>query len=102
MVKQYPHIVTIKGNSQNALFQNGKWEIPQPGPDTEQACRYEPSKLNREVEITDGVTLKYTGILYLPLSSPDIEAGVLVEIKGVITAKALFFYRGQLNCTCYL
>lgn len=101
-VKQYPHTIILKGNSQDALFEDGIWIIPNPEADTEQPCRYEPATLNRELSLADGVTVKYKGIVYLPLSTPDIAEGLLVEITDVITTKTLYFYRGQMNCTLYL
>lgn len=101
-VRQYPHTVIITGNTEDARFEGGIWIIPTPGPITEQACRYEPSTLNREVALVDGASVKYKGICYLPLSTPDIEIGVLIEIVDVIKTKSLYFQRNQMNCMLYL
>jgi hypothetical protein len=102
VISQYPHIAIIKGVSADATYDNGVWNIPEPGFETQQACRYEPSTLNRELTLTDGVSVKYKGIVYLPLSSPNIDEGISFEIIGVVTAKTLYFIRNEMNCMLYV
>lgn len=103
MVTQYPHIIIINPQPGDALLQNGIWTTPAPGTPVEQACRYEPSQITRQIKVADGLVITYKGIVFLPLSSPEIQSGVSVNIVGVVEgAKTLYFYRGQLNCSLYI
>lgn len=102
VIKQYPHTIIINGFTDDATYQDGVYTIPAAGPDVQQICRYEPSTLNRELPLADGTSVKYKGIVYLPIDSPDIDNGVLIEIVGVIKAKTLYFIRNEMNCTLYV
>lgn len=101
---QYPAIVIIKvSGGDGTKNDDGSFTTASPVPDINQACRYEPSTLNRELPVSDGVTIKYKGIIYMPLTAPNIENGSIVSISGVLDKeKALFFNRGQLDCRLYV
>lgn len=105
MVSQYPHIILIPpGKPGNTPFNTttARYEPEAPADLIEQSCRYEPSPITRELQLTDGSSVKYKGIVYLPLTAPDIPTGLLVEIVGVVKMQTLYFYRGQLHCMLYL
>ena len=105
-VRQYPHTITIPGKAGESILQDGIWQTQPPTPSVDQACRYEPSPIAREITLADGSLVRYKGVVYLPLSTPDIENQVLVKVTKlavvVVEAKTIYFYRGQMNCTLYL
>lgn len=107
MVVQYPDIATIPGKPGTSSLVNGVWVPSTPVANITQNGRYEPSTLNREVQLTDGSMAKVKGIFYMPLSGPDVDAGIdfiVVSSTGqtILKTKVLFFTRGQLNCRVYL
>lgn len=106
MVRQYPHTITITPQPGNSMYTNGTWLANAPGSDAEQACRYEPSQIVKKVQVSDGEFLEYKGIVFLPLTSPDIQEGVTIKItengKLIVETKSRYFYRGQMNCTLYV
>ncbi len=103
MVTQYPHIIIIPGSVDETYRENGIWKPGASGSDIQQACRYEPSAITKKLAVADGTVIEYKGIVYLPKSTPDIENGSFIEIPGVLEkSKALYFYRGQMNCTLYI
>lgn len=107
MIVQYPDTATIPGKPGEATLINGIWTPATPVSDITQKGRYEPSTLNREVQLVDGSMQKVKGIFYMPLSAPNVDTGIDFEVTNsegdeVLKTKVLFFTRGQLNCRVYL
>jgi hypothetical protein len=91
----------------NSVYINGAWQTQPRDEATTSICRYEPSPITKEVTLTDGSLVRYKGIAYLPLSTPDIEYQSLITIIDkngnlVVESKTLYFYRGEMNCTLYI
>jgi hypothetical protein len=107
MIIQYPDTATMQGKPAESTLNNGVWEPATPVADITQIGRYEPSTLNREVQLTDGSMAKLKGIFYMPVNAPDVDMGVDFQVVNrtgdiVLKTKVLFFSRGQLNCRVYL
>lgn len=108
MLVQYPDTATIPAKAaESVLGDDGEWQTVDPGADITQIGRYEPSTLNREVQLADGTRAQLKGIFYMPVTAPDVDASVdfqVVDRTGdiVLKTKVLFFTRGQLNCRVYL
>lgn len=107
-VVQYPDTATIPGKAADSVLQDdGTYLTSDPGADTQQKGRYEPSTLNREVPLKDGSMSKLKGIFYMPIDAEDVDDGVNFKIVNrlgdiVLQTQVLFFTRGQLNCRVYL
>lgn len=103
VVKQYPHTLVIPGIAgESTQNEDGTWSTTEPTPPVNQSCRYEAAGRQNQIKGADGEIYTYTGIVYMPLSAPDIANTIEVTVTGRITAKVIYFYRGQLNCTMYL
>lgn len=107
MIVQYPDTATMQGKPDESTLNNGVWQPGTPVAPITQIGRYEPSTLNREVQLTDGSMAKLKGIFYMPVTAADVDNGVDFEVIDrtgdiVLTTKVLFFTRGQLNCRVYL
>jgi hypothetical protein len=107
VVLQYPHTIQIPGPVGNSVYINGAWQTQPRDEGVNQICRYEPSAIAKEITLTDGSLVRYKGIAYLPLTSPDIEFQSLIKIVDkngnlVVESKTLYFYRGEMNCTLYI
>lgn len=108
MVNQYPDTGVMPGITAEAVL--GSDGVYSPGdstPDIIVHGRYEPSTLNREVQLTDGTIAKVKGIFYMPLSEANVPSGVVITVTDkdgniILKTNVLFFTRGQLNCRVYL
>lgn len=101
-VKQYPRIIIIPTIPGETPKVNGIYQPAAPGTPIRQKCRYEPATRTTEIQLDDGLRVKYIGIVYMPLNAPDIAQGVIIEVENVVKAKSLYFSRDQMNCRLYI
>lgn len=107
-VIQYPDKITVPAKAhESVLGENGEWQTSNDSEPFEQKGRYEPSTLNREIQLADGTKAQVKGIFYSPLTTPQIDNDVLILVTDknesvVVSTKVLFFERSQMNCRTYL
>ena len=103
MVKQYPDTLIIPGQSGDSYKdEDGNFKTQPSSADVKQDCRYEPSNGTKLVELPDGRKVAYSGIVQLPLSTPNVLAGVKIKVETKIEAEVIYFFRGQLHCKIYI
>jgi hypothetical protein len=99
MVTMYPHTIVISSVAESTQDGNGNFVAG--GPSTVQfKGRYEPNVSNRFVTAADGKQIVYTGIVYAPLSAPDVALGTSITIsEKSITSNVVSFDRSQRHVT---
>lgn len=108
MVTQYPDVLIIPGQAGNSYKDEGGNFKTQPNsPDVQQPCRWEPSHVQKLIELPDGRKIAYSGIVQLPLSATTVKEGSNVEIKNrldetVFKSQAIYFNRAQMHCKLYI
>jgi hypothetical protein len=105
MVKQYPHILKLTITTPASQDGSGNW-VPGSTSNVEVSCRFETNAGDAFVKLDQGETVKYDGIVYMPLSDVNIAPGTSVEVlngaevlsKGTVKR----FSKGQLNARVWL
>jgi hypothetical protein len=105
MVTQYPHTVTISTVADSTQDSNGNFQAGSPSSSSFKA-RFETNTKSLFLTAADGKQLVYSGIIYAPLSTPDVELGasviVLDGMRNVAKGNVLQFSRGQKNVRVWI
>lgn len=110
MVRQYPHTLYGESLSANSTRDgDGNWNSQSALTEELSSCREESDGRGREVQGADGKFHRYSSIIYLPKSCPDIEFGRKVFVKDTMsstiyraTGSVIKFERNQLNCRIWI
>ena len=111
MVKQYPHVLfaNLFPAGDSAQDSEGNWSEKTPTPTLLSECREVTDGRGRELQGADGKMHKYTSVIFLPLTCPDIAFGATIYVKDTtastserIRGTALKFDRGQMHCRLWV
>lgn len=106
MVKQYPHIMTVKIFSAGSRDDKGNWVQSEENDPMEIPCRFEANAKSAMIVKEDGTQVVYSGTVYMEKQSDTIPPGAIVEVLAGETVlskgSVLRFSNGQLNARLWL
>lgn len=109
-MKQYPHLLYgVSLPVDSTRDENGNYVAQIATNPLISNCREETNGQGREIQAADGKFHKYSSVIYLPLSCPDVEFGREVFVRDSSSATTdrikgmvLNFDRSQMHCRLWV
>lgn len=109
-MKQYPHLLYGASATGDSTRDNdGNWNTLTTTYPLISVCREETDGRGQEIQGADGKFHKYSSVIYLPLSSPDVEFGRIIYVRDSSTVttdrikgSVLKFDRSQMHCRLWV